>query len=77
MNKTTAGGTLTTKGFIPNMTHPRGKFQMPVKCKQMKSGIVTARARPPVIKEGFLVFALPGGGEYRSDHTLETAHLIR
>lgn len=56
-------GTITTQGFIPSIKY-KG-IDLFVKAK--------TRARPeqkhcaPVTQNGFIVYALPGGGDYVSD----------
>lgn len=65
--KTMEGGTRTSRGLIPNLHH--NGVTMPVKVRPYKN-------RPddlpmPVVRDGHLVFALPGGGEYISPYTLE------
>ena len=69
-------GVMTTKGLIKYMTHPSGKFQMPVLCKPAKN-VVTSGPRPPLLIHGCLVFAMPGGEEFISFYTVDNKDDIR
>ena len=70
LNTTSKGGTLTTKGFIPHLKHKAG-FYMPVKIKSSDT-IINSSPRPPQKEKesGFLIYALPGGGDYISANEL-------
>jgi hypothetical protein len=76
IQKTVKDGVRTTKGLIPYLTHSSGKFQMPVKVKRAPNSI-NGHPRPPVLTQGFLVFALPCGVDYVSGYTLDDVCLIR
>ena len=64
-------GTLTVRGFVPHlkMRDSEGRFfDAPVKVYEadvagFARGEATRSKWEPVIRGGFLVFALPGGGE--------------
>jgi hypothetical protein len=64
MRKT--GGTLTSEGFIPY--YRLGSLMLPVKLDIPKRLPVAdiKRPQPPLRRKGYLVFVLPGGGEYES-----------
>lgn len=63
------GGTETLAGFIPYL--PFGNLLLPVKLDIVRGGKVRQMEglQPPLRRGGFLVFALPGGGDYVSDRT--------
>ena len=67
--RTVKGGTTTTKGHIKNLPHQSGKFDMPIKCT-IAPNSVNGHYRPPLVKAGFLIYALPGKGEFVSKYTL-------
>lgn len=56
-------GTMTTRGLIKH--HPYKGMRLPVKVVPCRK-TTACRPRPPATVEGFLVFALPGGGDYVS-----------
>lgn len=57
----TSSGTVTTDGIIPHQKHPTLGFMMPVKIAGKRPG----SDPDPKYKNGLLVFALPGGGEWQ------------
>jgi len=59
---TKKGGTITTRGWIPHLKV--GKINMPVRVKLSKSFNNAHMPKPPVLKNGCLVFVTPGGGDY-------------
>lgn len=63
------GGTETLAGFIPYL--PFGNLLLTVKLDIPRGGKVWQMEglQPPLRRGGFLVFALPGGGDYVSDRT--------
>ena len=71
--KTVKEGTVTTKGFIKHLK--RNGIAMPVKVRPCKT--CTGNPRPPSVDmNGFIVFALPGGGSYISEYTIETKNEV-
>lgn len=62
MNIREGGSTRTSEGYIPHRRHPMGFF-MPVKLdldmRNRHHGLC-----PPLRRDGRLVYALPGGGEF-------------
>lgn len=60
------GGTVTSEGFIPHL--PYKDYMLLVKLDIPRRLLVSEikRPQPPLRYKGYLVFALPGGGEYVS-----------
>lgn len=59
--------TMTADGPVAHVRHPLG-FMMPVKLDLRPgapSSVVSVLARPKYERKGILLYALPGGGEYR------------
>jgi hypothetical protein len=61
------GSTLTSEGHIPYLQHDG--MLLPVKLDIPRRLPVAAikRPQPPLRRGGYLVFVLPGGGEYVSN----------
>jgi len=57
--RTQAGGTRTSEGWIPHHQHPSG-FLLPV-CVTWTGD----KLPKPMRRHGQLIYRLPGGGEYR------------
>lgn len=55
-------GTITKEGVIPHLKHPDG-YYMPVKLQVRSSRLYLKM--PPLRIDDDMVYALPGGGDYR------------
>jgi hypothetical protein len=67
-DKTHKDGVMTTKGFVKHLQY-KG-IHLPVKVRP--ANCPTGGSRPPMIVCEFLVFALPGGGDFISNITVDS-----
>lgn len=70
IKRTKKHGVQTTRGFVFNLEHPTGKFDMPVKVIAYP-GKTNGKPRPPLVLNDSLIFALPDNGNYVSSLTLD------
>lgn len=64
-------GTITSRGFIPKLRYKGMDLYVKLKPTQR----IEMRPSAPVLRDGFIVYALPGGEEYVSD--IQISEVVR